>query len=390
MQYRVNKEKEALSLLGYGCLRFPKRFGRIDKEKTKEQIALAVSLGINYFDTAYIYKGSEAVLGECLKELSLRDQVNIATKLPHYLVKTEKDFERYFTQQLKKLRTNRVEYYLMHMLPDVETWERLKKLKVMEWLEKKKKSGQIKYIGFSYHGNTKNFCELLDVYPWDFCQIQYNYLDEHSQAGRKGLHRAADLKIPVIIMEPLRGGRLANLLPKQAVALFSAAKPSSTPAEWAFRWLYDQPEVTVVLSGMNSKRMILENAKIASKTKQNSLTQQEKQVYEQVKKVIARFTKVDCTGCGYCMPCPKGVDIPGAFRCLNVASMDGAYRAFREYFMCTAMRKTPSHVSLCVECGACEKHCPQKIPIRKKLKEAAYTLEGLPYRISRFLFLFRR
>ena len=256
MQYRSDKYGNKISVLGYGCMRFTQRAGRIDLEKTEKELLEAYKSGVNYYDTAYIYPGSEAALGEILERNHLRDQVNIATKLPHYMIKSREDAEKYFQEELRRLRTDHVDYYLMHMLTDVKTWERLKTLGIDSWIKEKMESGAIRQIGFSYHGNSDMFCQVLDAYDWDFCQIQYNYLDEHSQAGRKGLHHAASKGIPVVIMEPLRGGRLVNNLPEKAQKLFRDYEIKRSPAEWAFRWLWNQPEVTCVLSGMNSMEMV--------------------------------------------------------------------------------------------------------------------------------------
>ena len=216
MQYRKDKYGNDISILAYGCLRFTKKNGKIDLEKTEREVMQAISEGINYFDTAYIYAGSEAALGEILEKNDCREQVLIADKLPHYMIKSREGLEKTFQEQLRRLRTDYIDYYLFHMLTDVSTWEKLQKLGILEWLEEKKKSGQIRQVGFSYHGNSGAFCELLDVYRWDMCMIQYNYLDEHSQAGKRGLHSAAEKGIPVMIMEPLRGGRLVSLLPEKA------------------------------------------------------------------------------------------------------------------------------------------------------------------------------
>ena len=230
-------------------MRFTQSGGKIDLEKTEKEIIAAYEAGVNYYDTAYVYGGSEDALGKILEKNGIRDKVNIATKLPHYLIKKADSMEKYFAEQLRRLRTDHVDYYLMHMLTDVKTWDRLKELGIIEWLEEKKKSGAIRQIGFSYHGNSDMFCELVDAYDWDFCQIQYNYMDEHSQAGRKGLQYAASKKLPVIIMEPLRGGKLVGLLPEEAKKLMEEYPVKRSPAEWAFRWLWNQPEVTCVLSG---------------------------------------------------------------------------------------------------------------------------------------------
>ena len=289
--------------------------------------------------------------------------------------------ERYFREQCKRLKTDYIDYYLIHMLPDRGTFERLWKLGVFDWLEEKKAKGIIHNIGFSYHGNTSSFQELLDLYSWDFCQIQYNYVDEHSQAGRAGLKKANKMGIPVIIMEPLRGGRLVTGLPKEALKEMENVSKNRTPAEWGLRWLFDQEEVTVVLSGMNTNEMVEENIRIASKAGIHCITEEEREVYRKVKEILNEKVKVPCTGCGYCMPCPKGVDIPGAFRCYNVRYTDGLVKAEKEYIMCTTMRSKRSNASLCVSCGKCEKHCPQEIAIRKELKNVKRTLESPVYKV---------
>ena len=383
MQYRINeKTGERLSALGFGCMRFPRKAGAIDRAETEREILRAVEAGVNYFDTAYIYPGSEEVLGEIFHKNGIRDSVKIATKLPHYFVKTGEDMEKYFRQQCERLKTDYIDYYLMHMLPDVKVWERLKSLGVLEWLEEKKKSGAIRNVGFSYHGGSGEFIRLLEVYDWDFCQIQYNYLDENSQAGRKGLQAAAKKGMPVIIMEPLRGGRLAGGLPEEAVKIFAEADAKRSPADWALSWLWNQPEVTGVLSGMNSLEMLEENVKTASCTEAGSFTGKEEEMFSQVVEAINRKVKVGCTGCGYCMPCPAGVDIPGSFRCLNAGALDGYRKGLQEYVMCTTIKKEKSNASLCIKCGKCEKHCPQDIPIREKLEQVVKTYETPLYHLA--------
>lgn len=383
MNYRTDRYGNKISILGYGCMRFTQNAGKVDLRKTEREIMEAYRAGINYFDTAYIYSGSEDALGKILEKNRIREKVNIATKLPHYLVKKPGSMEKYFTEQLKRLRTDYVDYYLMHMLTDVKTWERLKELGILAWLEEKKKSGAIRQIGFSYHGNSDMFCKLVDAYDWDFCQIQYNYLDENSQAGRKGLHYAAAKDIPVIIMEPLRGGKLAGMLPEEAKKLFEEYPVKRSPAEWAFRWLWNQPEVTCVLSGMNSLEMVKENTETASKAWAGAFTEAEEKLLQDVIKAINAKVKVGCTGCRYCMPCPKNVDIPGTFAAYNRRYSDGRRAAIVEYMMCTALRKDSSAASNCVECGKCEQHCPQHIQIRTELKNARKELEGPFYKAAR-------
>lgn len=381
MQYRKNKSGEDISLLGFGCMRFTRKGGGIDLDKAEKEIRLALEGGVNYFDTAYIYPGSEAALGEIFRRIGCREKIQIATKLPHYLIKSMDGIEKTFKEELKRLQTDHIDYYLMHMLTDVETWEKLKKLGIEQWINDKKKSGKIRHIGFSYHGHTDMFCRLVDAYDWDFTQIQYNYMDEHSQAGRRGLKYAAEKGIPVIIMEGLRGGKLVDLLPESAQKLIAGHEPKRSPAEWAFRWLYTQPEVTCVLSGMNSCEMVTENLRIADETKAGDFTEEDFALIEKVKKEIQKTVKVGCTGCGYCMPCPMGVDIPETFRCYNNYYAEGKGAAKREYMQCTLFRKDHSNASGCIGCGKCETHCPQQIPIRKELKEAAARLEDVKFSI---------
>ena len=383
MNYRTDKYGNPISALGFGCMRFARKHGSIDLAAAEQLVCEAVRQGINYFDTAYIYPGSEAALGEILQKNGLRDQVNIATKLPHYLIKSMAALERCFNEQLRRLRTDHIDYYLMHMLNDAATWQKLCGMGVLQWLQQKKQSGAIRQLGFSYHGSADAFCTLLDAYDWDFCQIQYNYLDEHTQAGRRGLQHAAAKGVPVIIMEPLRGGKLVDRLPKQALQRFAQHPAGHTPAGWAFRWLWDQPEVTCVLSGMNSMEMLLENLQTASDMQAGSLTGQERAMFSEVAALIRQSTRVGCTGCGYCMPCPAGVDIPGCFAAYNREATESRAAARKEYLMCTAMRGQSAAASQCVGCGRCEQHCPQGINIREQLAACAARMETLPYKIAR-------
>ena len=383
MQYRTDKYGNRLSVLGFGCMRFPQKMGRIDMEETEAQILQAIEGGVNYFDTAYIYTGSEAALGQILERNGLRDRVYIATKLPHYLIRSMEQMEKLFQEELRRLRTDHIDYYLMHMLTDTATWQRLVDMGIESWIAQKKASGAIRQVGFSYHGNSDMFCRLVDAYDWDFTQIQYNYMDEHSQAGRKGLYHAHAKGLPVIIMEPLRGGKLVSRLPQQAKDLFAAYPIAGTPAQWAFRWLWDQKEVTVVLSGMNSRAMVQENMQTAHETAIGQLSQPEQELLQQVVRAINATMKVGCTGCGYCMPCPKGVDIPGTFAAYNRQYQEGKFAGLKEYFMCTAARKTSTAAGNCIGCGKCEKHCPQGLPIRTHLEEAKKELETPVYKLGR-------
>ena len=381
MNYRNDKYGNPVSALGFGCMRFPRKQGKIDFQETERQILESYRLGINYYDTAYIYPGSEAVLGEILEKNGIRHEVKIATKLPHYLIRNIQTMEKLFQEQLKRLRTDYVDYYLMHMLCDVGTWERMKAMGIEQWLEEKRASGAIRQIGFSYHGNSDMFIKLVDAYDWDFCQIQYNYMDENTQAGRRGLQHAHSKGIPVIIMEPLRGGKLVNNLPEEARKIFADHPKGYTPAQWAFRWLWDQKEVTCVLSGMNSMEMLRENVATASAAKVGDMTEEDRKMLKDVEKAINSKLKVPCTGCGYCMPCPRSVDIPGTFAAYNRCYTEGKFSGFREYFMCTLVRRNHTSASNCIGCGKCEKHCPQGIQIRKELDNARKEMEGPLYRI---------
>ena len=291
--------------------------------------------------------------------------------------------ERLFQEELKRLRTDYVDYYLMHMLNDAETWQRLLEMGMGDWIAEKKRTGAIRKIGFSYHGNSETFCKIIDAWDWDFCQIQYNYLDEHSQAGRRGLQHAHAKGIPVIIMEPLRGGKLVKNLPETAQKLFRDYDLDCTPARWAFRWLWDQKEVTVVLSGMNSEAMVSENVQTADETAVGSMKEADQAMLRQVVAAINASMKVGCTACGYCMPCPKGVDIPGTFAAWNRYYSETKFSGFREYLMCTALRKNPASASQCIGCEKCEKHCPQNISIREMLKSAQRDLETPVYKIAK-------
>ena len=369
MIYRVNpKNGDKLSSLGYGCMRFPRSF-----DEVKLLVNHAVEHGINYFDTAYIYVGNESVLGRALE--GLRDRVKLATKLPPMAVKKSEDMERVFNTQLERLRTDYIDYYLIHMLSDVATWERLVALGIIDWISEKKQTGAIINIGFSYHGGRSEFTRLIDAYDWDFCMIQYNYLDEQNQAGKSGLKYAAAKGLPVMIMEPLRGGTLANGLPADVLNVFRDAGKNRSPAEWALRWVLNHPEVTLLLSGMGTMPMLEENISVASDMLPDTLSPDEFSIFEKASEMINRQLKVPCTGCGYCMPCPAGVDIPTCFACYNDRYISGFVSAMQGYLQTTSFQKKPSNASKCVKCGKCESHCPQSIEIRNELQNAKRKLE---------------
>ena len=381
MRYRTDKYGEKISQLGFGCMRFTRKAGAIDYEMAEREIMLAVEQGVNYYDSAYIYPGSEDCLGRVLAENGCRERVKVATKLPQYILRSGKAVEKTFREELSRLRTDYIDYYLMHMFTDPLEWEKLRELDIEEWIYGKKQDGSIRQIGFSHHGDTATFLKILEAYDWDFCQIQYNYLDEHTQAGREGLKAAAEKGVPVIIMEPLRGGKLVNLPEKAKKALQDSGR-GYTPAELGLRWLWDQPEVTCVLSGMNSTEMVEENIRIASEAEAGSFTQADHALVEQIKTAIKEKEKVGCTGCRYCMPCPAGVDIPGIFHYYNLCYLDKKSAGRFEFARNVAMQKEPGFATRCTGCGKCEQHCPQQIPIRKMLKIADRQLRPPLFRIG--------
>lgn len=372
-------------------MRFTRKDGSFDVAKAEKEVLRAVELGVNYFDTAYLYVGNEACLGEILSRNHLREKVHIATKLPQYKIASAEAIEFCFQEELRRLQTDYIDYYLLHMLTDIASWERLEKLGIRDWIARKKQEGAIRQIGFSFHGNTEMFLKILNAYDWDFCQIQYNYMDENAQACRKGLRAAAEKGIPVIIMEPLRGGRLVELLPEKARALMERHTPRRSPAEWALRWLWNQPEVTCVLSGMNSLEMVEENCRVASESKAGEFGPEEEAFFEELRRVINEKMKVGCTGCGYCLPCPRGVDIPGIFRCYNELYTESRFAGWKEYVQVIGFRREPGFASQCVGCGKCRQHCPQGIDIPvllKKAERAAFPPlhRAIVYPVRRFMF----
>ena len=382
MRYRKDRYGNEISQLGFGCMRFTKKGTQIDYEKAEREILHAIECGVNYFDTAYAYMGSEECLGRILEENGVRDKVNIATKLPQYLMKSLKAIDKTFREELSRLRTDHVDYYLMHMFTDLSEWERLRSYGIEKWISDRKAEGSIRQIGFSYHGDTEMFLRILNAYDWDFCQVQYNYLDETSQAGRDGVRAAAEKGIPVMIMEPLRGGKLVNL-PVGARRELRESGTGFSAAELGLRWLWDQSEVTCVLSGMNSMEMLDENIRIASDAAPGDFTDTHRALIERVIRIIREKEKVGCTGCRYCMPCPKGVDIPGTFYYYNLMYIEGKKTGVRfEYARNVGLQKDPGFASACVRCGKCETHCPQHISIREMLRKADRDLRPLPYRIG--------
>ena len=383
MLYRSDKYGNQISQLGYGCMRFTRKGSSLDYEKAERELMLAIENGVNYLDSAYIYPGSEELVGRVLAENHCRDKVNLATKLPQYLIRSSKAIDKIFQEELSRLRTDRIDYYLMHMFTDFAEWENLKRLGIEDWIKARKAEGSIRNIGFSYHGDSEMFIRILDDYDWDFCQIQYNYLDENSQAGRKGLEHAGEKGIPVVIMEPLRGGKLVNL-PEKAKNIIKGSGKDYSTAELGLRWLWNQPQIMCVLSGMNSTAMVEENCRIASDAKIGGFDSSDQAVVDRVKNFIRSREKVGCTGCRYFMPCPQGVDIPGNFHYYNLMYMEDEKKSAVRFEFARGMglRKNPAFASQCIGCGKCEKHCPQHLPIREKLKEADSDLRPGLYKLG--------
>ena len=371
MECRINaKNGDKLSQLGLGCMRFPRRGSRIDQDKTNELVTAAIDRGVNYFDTAYIYPGSEEALGAALAADGRREEIFIATKLPHYMCKKPEDFDKIFNTQLKRLQTDYVDYYLMHMLANSKSWDRVKAFGIENWIDKKREEGKIRNIGFSYHGGRADFPELLDAYNWDFCMVQYNYFDENNQAGRSGVLEASKRGLPVIVMEPLRGGMLAGKMPEKAKLVLQSADKERSPAEWALRWLLDQQEVTMALSGMSSLEQLVENSDVAAKAVPNTLSEAEHATYKDTVAALNEAVRNPCTACGYCIPCPRGVDIPGCFACYNESYSQGLVSGLSQYVQIAGLM-TPqrSDASKCNSCGRCLPLCPQGIAIPEELKK---------------------
>ena len=374
MQKRAfGKNREEISVLGLGCMRFPTigdDMKAIDEDKVQEMIRLAVDGGVNYIDTAWPYHGgeSEPVVGRALQALGIRDEIFLATKLPSWLIESREDMDRYLDQQLERLQTDHIDYYLVHTLTK-RLWAQVKDHGIFEFLDQALESGKIRHVGFSFHDSLDLFKEIVDAYPWEFCQIQLNYLDESYQAGLEGLEYAAEKGLSVIIMEPLRGGKLVNNLPEDALNLFKESQEAKTPAAWGLRYLWNRPEVSLVLSGMSSLDQVEENLETAKSGIAGSLSKNDLEILSGVQDILKEKILVDCTGCKYCVPCPHGVDIPGCFEYYNNASLfsdeAGAKDGYERFV------GLDHAASKCVECGICESHCPQGIAIRQELKKVA-------------------
>jgi len=380
MQYReLGRTGEKVSALGFGCMRLPVTDGqedRIDGDLASDLLDEAISEGVNYLDTAYPYhKGmSERFLGDYLRG-GKRNQVYLATKLPCWEVSEPGDMDALLQEQLKRLQTDFFDFYLLHNIKR-EWWQRLYEFGVLDFLDQAIRQGRIRYAGFSFHDEPDHFRRVVDSYDWDFCQIQYNYMDEEAQAGTAGLEYAASKGLGVVVMEPLRGGTLANRMPEDIQGIWEEMKTGRSPAEWGLRWVWNRPEVSVALSGMNSREQVRENCRIAHEAEAHALTGQELELITRVREAFSHRLRVPCTGCGYCTPCPSGVNIPRIFGLYNDRFMFGDKRY--PHLMYTMSTNRAEQADNCQECGECEEVCPQGIEVVRELKKAHEVLVEPP------------
>jgi predicted aldo/keto reductase-like oxidoreductase len=401
MEYRIFGDTGIeVSVLGFGCMRLPVLDGdvtRINEELATEMVHHAVRMGVNYFDTAFPYHAaspaeggaSEPFLGRALKG-GFREKVHIATKLPAWLVQSPADMDRFLDLQLKRLDSGPVDFYLLHSL-NRGSWDKLVKHGVFDFLDRARKSGKIRYAGFSFHDEADLFREILESYEWDFCQIMYNYFDEHFQAGKEGLHLAAKRNVATVVMEPLRGGALADGLPDDAVRILKQSSPERSTVEWAFRWLWKQPEVAITLSGMSDMDQLRENLRLAGnpnlagnpdragnleqdgKASGQTWTTADDTAIQKVNRILRNRQRVSCTSCGYCMPCPHGVDIPRNFMLSNDHHMLNDKGAKVRYYR---LLNESQRASVCIRCGECLEKCPQQIPIPDELEHVVELFES--------------
>lgn len=375
MQYRTfNQTNEPVSLLGFGTMRLPQlENGNIDEAEAIKMIRTAIDHGVNYVDTAYMYHDgqSEVVTGKALKD-GYREKVLLADKMPAWFAKEEADLENIFNEQLRRLDEQVIDMYLVHNI-DKEIWKKAKEYNVLSFLEKKREEGKIKHIGFSFHDDYEFFKEIVDDYPWEFCQIQLNYMDKDFQAGIKGLDYAASKGLQLIIMEPLKGGKLTDILPESVEKYWAEADIKRTPAEWALRWVADFPEVLTILSGMSTMDQLKENMQILSHALPHSLTEKDHQIINKVSTEYNKLIKYSCTGCRYCMPCPKKIEIPAIINFYNEWFLyNGNDKVKADFKTWIPPKRRPS---ACVSCNACQSHCPQSLPVSTIMSKASEIFE---------------
>jgi predicted aldo/keto reductase-like oxidoreductase len=377
---RVPKNGDKLSILGFGCMRLPVKEGRLDVEKARDLILHSIDHGVNYIDTAWTYHlgENEPFLGQILAE-GYREKVKLATKLPSWSIEKREDMDRILNFQLERLRTDHIDYYLVHALVGT-LWDKMEKLGILDFLDKAKAEGRIVNAGFSFHGSIEDFKLIVDTYPWEFCQIQYNFLDRKNQAGIEGLRYAASKGLGVIVMGPMRGGKLTCSVPPEVEKIWREAPIKRTPAEWALRWVWNHPEVTVVLSGMNEYSQIEENLRITDEAYPNSLNETELKLVDIVEQKYRKLMNTGCTGCGYCLPCPSGVDIPICFEVYDNLYLSRNENEGKLIYAAKAggiiRGDILGYASQCVQCGQCLEKCPQHLNVPDLLKNIAEKFEG--------------
>ncbi|AMD17246.1 aldo/keto reductase [Methanobrevibacter sp. YE315] len=388
MQNRlIKKTGEEISPLGFGAMRLPLKNGKIDRDKAKELIYYAIDNGVNFIDTAYLYGDSESFLGEILTD-EIKSKVKICTKLPTINVRKYDDMENIFEEQLKRLRLDCIDYYLIHAV-DLKAINRLFKRDLIKFIDKIKSEGKIKYVGFSYHGPKDEFEAIIDSYDWDVVMVQYNYFDENVQASMEGIEYAASKGMGVFVMEPLKGGILAGKMPKEAEEIFKKANPNKSNAQWAFEWVLNNRNVTCVLSGMNSFEQLNENLAIAEKTTPLSMSFEDMETVELVKRVMRNSLKINCSTCGYCVPCPQGVNIPECMKIYNEKYLFNhkglINQSLIDYYQYVGgIMGNEGSAGLCNGCGKCLRKCPQKLDIVSELKKVKKEFEfpGVKYILS--------
>ncbi len=375
MKYRkFGKLDWEVSVLGFGTLRLPvidDSQGNINEPEAIRMIRYAIDHGVNYLDTAYSYHGgySERLVGRALKD-GYRERIKVATKLPAWLVESAQDFDRYFNEQLERLETEKIDFYLLHSL-NGQCWPKVRDLGILSWAEDKMAQGKFEHLGFSFHDDYGVFKEIVDAYDnWTLAQIQYNYVDVDYQAGYRGLEYAADKGLAVVIMEPLRGGRLAKEPPASVARVWGTAPQKRTPTAMALLWVWNHPEVSVALSGMSTMEQVKENIATAEHSRANNLTSDELSLIERVREAYNELSPIPCTGCGYCTPCPNSVAIPKIFQLYNEAIMYDDLQMKRSQYNHPNVLKEEQRADQCLECNVCLEACPQKIPIPEWLKKA--------------------
>ena len=393
----VKKNGDEIFPLGIGAMRLPTKNNSIDRESAQEFILYAIENGVNYIDTAYAYHGgeSESFLGDLLSlsgsdGVKYRDKIKLSTKLPSWMVRSREDMDAFLNEQLRKLQTDFIDYYYVHSV-DLSTILRLKDLGLYEFLEKAKADGKISNIGFSYHGSPHEFKTLIDDFPWDMVLVQYNYLDVNAQAGIRGIQYAYENDIAVFVMEPLKGGLLAGELPLEVSALFDEVDSSKSSVDWALSWVFNQKEITCVLSGMGSLDQMKENMAIAERVEIDSLSDDELDVLDKAQGIFNSMMKINCTGCGYCLPCPRGVNIPDCFNVYNEKYLFNKKafgvlpHAMVNYYMVVGgITNKQASAGLCNHCGRCKRLCPQSIDIPNELDrvKSEFELLGFNYQIK--------